>query len=71
MLGVKKWPENGEWVVRCETEQVLRKSSTNFQWDSFLVLDIFQNHMNKHHNNWVQKNKQNTHITSIQIIQIN
>ena len=22
-----------EWVERCETEQVLRKSSTNFQWD--------------------------------------
>ena len=22
-----------EWVQRCETEQVLRKSSTNVQWD--------------------------------------
>ena len=22
-----------EWVEMCETEQVLRKASTNFQWD--------------------------------------
>ena len=25
-------PKN-EWVERCETEQVLKKSSTNYTWD--------------------------------------